>query len=60
MIFSISLSTIIITLLIIIINMRTNDPFEKWDIIEYIVAVIFGWISIVYIFIKYSHILFKK
>lgn len=55
----VSLSTILITILIIIINMRAPEE-DKWDIIEYIFALIFGWIALVYILITYNKYIFKK
>ena len=53
----ISLSTILITILIIIINLRAPDS-DKWDIVEYIFSVIFGWIAVVYILLTYSKYIF--
>ena len=53
MVVSISLSTILITIIVIIMNIRAPEE-DKWDIIEYIFAIIFGWIAVVYILIKYN------
>ena len=53
----ISLSTILITILIIIINLRAPDS-DKWDIVEYIFAIIFGWIAVVYILLTYGKYIF--
>lgn len=54
MITSISLSTILITILVILINARATVEDDRWDIIEYIFAVVFGWIAVVYILIRYN------
>ena len=53
MVVSISLSTILITIIVIIMNIRAPEE-DKWDIIEYIFALIFGWLAVVYILIKYN------
>ncbi len=58
MIASISLSTILITIIVIIMNIRAPEE-DKWDIIEYIFAIIFGWIAVVYILIKYNKYIFN-
>jgi hypothetical protein len=58
MITTISLSTILITILIIMINMRAPEE-DKFDIIEYIFAIIFGWIAVVYILITYNKYIFN-
>ncbi len=52
-------STLIITFLVILINMRATVESDRWDIIEYIFAVIFGWIAVVYILITYNKYIFK-
>jgi len=49
----ISLSTILITILVITINTRAPEE-HKWNIVEYIFAIIFGWIAVVYILITYN------
>lgn len=56
----ISLSTILITILIIIINSKISNPndSDKWDIVEYIFAIIFGWIAVVYILLTYGKYIF--
>ncbi len=54
MLVSISLSTILITIIVIIMNIRAPEE-DKWDIIEYI----FGWIAVVYILIKYNKYIFN-
>ena len=56
----ISLSTILITILIIIINSKISNPndSDKWDIVEYIFAIIFGWIAVVYILLTYGRYIF--
>lgn len=59
MIVSISLSTLIITFLIIIINLRA-DELDKFNIIEYIFAIIFGWIAVAYILMSYGKYIFKR
>lgn len=58
MITIISLSTILITILIIMINMRAPEE-DKFNIIEYIFAIIFGWIAVVYILITYNKYIFN-
>lgn len=58
MVVSISLSTILITIIVIIMNIRAPEE-DKWDIIEYIFAIIFGWIAVVYILIKYNKYIFN-
>lgn len=58
MLVSISLSTILITIIVIIMNIRAPEE-DKWDIIEYIFAIIFGWIAVVYILIKYNKYIFN-
>lgn len=58
MITAISLSTMIITILVILMNIRATEE-DKWDIIEYIFAVVFGWISVVYILITYNKYIFN-
>lgn len=62
MIVSISLSTLIITFLVIIINLRVPEYNEndKFNIIEYIFAVLFGWIAVVYILITYGKYIFSN
>lgn len=55
----VSFSTLIITFLVILINMRATVESDRWDIIEYIFAVIFGWIAVVYILITYNKYIFK-
>ena len=45
MITSISLSTILITILVILMNIRAPEE-DKFSIIEYIFALVFGWIAI--------------
>lgn len=59
MLTSISLSTILITILVILINARATVEDDRWDIIEYIFAVVFGWIAVVYILITYNKYIFK-
>lgn len=59
MIVSISLSTLIITFLVIIINLSA-DELDKWNIIEYIFAVIFGWVAVVYMLMSYGKYIFKS
>ena len=54
-----SLSTIIITILVIFINMRATVEDDRWDIFEYIFAIIFGWIAVVYILIAYNKYIFN-
>lgn len=54
----VSLSTILITIIVIIMNIRVPEE-DKWDIIEYIFAIIFGWIAVVYILIKYNKYIFN-
>lgn len=58
MITAISLSTMLITILVILMNIRATEE-DKWDIIEYIFAVVFGWISVVYILITYNKYIFN-
>lgn len=58
MLVSISLSTILITIIVIIMNIRAPEE-DKWGIIEYIFAIIFGWIAVVYILIKYNKYIFN-
>ena len=58
MLVSISLSTILITIIVIIMNIRAPEE-DKWDIIEYIFAIIFGWVAVVYILIKYNKYIFN-
>lgn len=58
MLVSISLSTILITIIVIIMNIRAPEE-DKWDIIEYIFVIIFGWIAVVYILIKYNKYIFN-
>lgn len=62
MIVSISLSTLIITFLVIIINLRVPEYNEndKFNIIEYIFAVLFGWIAVVYILMTYGKYIFSN
>lgn len=55
---TISLSTILITILIIMINMRAPEE-DKFDIIEYVFAIIFGWIAVIYILITYNKYIFN-
>ena len=55
----VSFSTLIITFLVILINMRATVESDRWDIIEYIFAVIFGWIAVVYILITYNKYIFN-
>lgn len=54
----VSLSTILITIFVIIMNMRAPEE-DKWDIVEYIFAIIFGWIAVVYILITYNKYIFN-
>lgn len=55
----VSFSTLIITFLVILINMRATVEDDRWGIIEYIFAVIFGWFAVVYILITYNKYIFK-
>lgn len=55
----VSFSTLIITFLVILINMRATVEDDRWDIIEYIFAVVFGWIAVVYILITYNKYIFN-
>ena len=56
----ISLSTILITILVIIINSKISNPndSDKWDIVEYLFAIFFGWIAVVYILLTYGKYIF--
>lgn len=58
MITSISLSTILITILVILLNIRAPEE-DKFSIIEYIFALVFGWIAVVYILITYNKYIFN-
>ena len=55
----VSFSTLIITFLVILINMRAIVEDDRWGIIEYIFAVIFGWFAVVYILITYNKYIFN-
>lgn len=55
---TISLSTLLITILVILMNIRAPEE-DRWDIIEYIFAIILGWIAIVYILITYNKYIFN-
>ena len=55
----VSFSTLIITFLVILINMRATVESDRWGIIEYIFAVIFGWFAVVYILITYNKYIFN-
>lgn len=56
----VSFSALIITFLVILINMRATVEDDRWSIIEYIFAVIFGWFAVVYILITYNKYIFKE
>ena len=45
-------SSIVVVLMIIKVNMRLREQ-SKWDFIESLVAVLFGWIGALYILMTY-------
>ena len=54
----VSFSTLIITFLVILMNIRAPEE-DKFSIIEYIFALVFGWIAVVYILITYNKYIFN-
>ena len=56
----ISLSAILIPILVIIINSKISNPndSDKWGIVEYLFAIFFGWIAVVYILLTYGKYIF--
>ena len=57
MFITISLSTILIIILVIMINSRASIE-DKFGILGFIVAIIFGWIAVAYILIRYNKYIF--
>ena len=57
MFITISLSTILIIILVIMINGRASIE-DKFGILGVIVAIIFGWIAVAYILIRYNRYIF--
>ena len=53
----VSFSTLIITFLVILMNIRALKE-DKFSIIEYIFALVFGWIAVVYILLTYGKYIF--
>lgn len=45
-------SIIVVVLMILKVNMRLSDE-NKWDFLESLIAVLFGWIGALYILMTY-------
>ena len=59
--FTFALSTIIVTIMILKINIyadKCGKYNKSWDFVEWFFAVIFGWVSVVYILVTYASELF--
>jgi len=57
-----NISTVLILIMVLVINSnleKLNKCNEKWDILETIIAMLFGWIGVFYILIQYGEYLFK-
>jgi len=50
---TILLSGIITTLLVFILNVNKCNK-DKWDIFEWFIAILFGWIGVIYILLEYG------
>lgn len=54
-------STVVIVILILIINgnLRKSDKaYQEWDLVESIIAILFGWVGFFYIIITYGSYIF--
>ena len=45
-------SSIVVVLMVLKVNMRLSEP-NKWDFVETLIAVVFGWIGALYILMSY-------
>ena len=50
---TLALSTIILLIMILIINSTAAVESDKFSFFETVIAIIFGWFSIIYIVLKY-------
>ena len=50
---TLALSTIILLIMILIINSTASNESDKFTFFETVIAIIFGWFSVIYIITKY-------